>query len=66
MTEKQLKEYVNNNAKKIIDGIKNLKNQAKELEHLSGITNNEYDAEAFEAKAEAYQTALSLLFEIEV
>lgn len=66
MTEKQLKEYVNNNAKKIIDGIKNLKNQAKELEHLSGITNNEYDAEAFEAKAEAYRTALSLLFEIEV
>lgn len=66
MTESQLKNYVNKNAKKIIDGIKNIKNQAKELEHLSGITNNEYDAEAFEAKAEAYQTALSLLFGIKI
>lgn len=65
MTETQLKEYVNNNAKKIIEVIENMKQNAKELKHFASVTLDVYDAEAYIAKAEAYNTALSLLFGID-
>lgn len=65
MTESQLKKYVDENAKKIIKAINRLKQEARELERFADVTQDMYDAAAYEAKAEAYKTALELLVGVE-